>query len=128
MPMNADESSNTELIAHPARGRMLLLAAAVLWSTSGLFLKSPPLARIPQFERGPVLACYRALFAAAFLAPFVSRAAIRFRPALVPMSLSFAAMNLLFVTAMTRTTAGAAIFLQYTSTVWAFALGWFFFR
>lgn len=93
-----------------------------------MFLKSPPLERLPEFERGPVLACYRALFAAAFLAPFVSRDAIRFRPMLVPMSLSFAAMNLLFVTAMTRTTAGAAIFLQYTSTVWAFGLGWLFFH
>jgi hypothetical protein len=94
-----------------SRGRLLLLAAALLWSTSGLFLKSPPLAALPVETRGPVLACYRALFAAAFLAPFVRRGSIRFRPMLIPMVVSFAAMNVLFVSAMTRTTAAAAIFL-----------------
>jgi drug/metabolite transporter (DMT)-like permease len=31
-------------------------------------------------------------------------------------------MNVLFVTALTRTTAAAAVFLQYTSTGWAFLL------
>lgn len=105
------------------RGRLVLLVAAVLWSTSGLFLKSPPLAAIPDDVRGPIVACYRALFAAAFLIPFVRPRSVRFRPMLVPMVISFASMNVLFVTAMTHTTAAAAIFLQYTSTVWAFVFG-----
>lgn len=109
-----------------ATGRLLVLAAAVLWSTSGLFVKSPPLAAIPEAHRGPLLACYRALFAALFLLPFVRRRAIRWRPMLIPMVVSFTLMNALFVTAMTRTTAAAAIFLQYTSTVWAALLGWIF--
>lgn len=110
------------------RARLLLLAAAVLWSTSGLFIKSAPLAALPQPERGPILACYRALFAAAFLLPFVRWRLVRWRPMLVPMVFSFAAMNLLFVTAMTLTTAAAAIFLQYTSTIWAFVFGFVFLR
>ncbi len=110
------------------RGRLLVLLAAILWSTSGLFVKSPPLALLPEAERGPLLACYRALFAAAFLLPFVRRRSIRWRPALVPMVLSFTAMNVLFVTALTRTTAAAAIFLQYTSVVWASLFGLLFLR
>ena len=106
-----------------ARGRALLLAAALLWSLGGLLVKSPPLERLPLEYRGPVLACYRTLFAAAFLLPLVPWRAVRWRPMLVPMVLSFAAMNVLYVTAVTRTTAAAAIFLQYTATVLAFLFG-----
>jgi drug/metabolite transporter, DME family len=102
------------------RGRLMLIAAALLWSTSGLFVKSPLLAAIPQPGRGPILACFRALAAAAALAIFVRPRHVRWRPMLLPFVISFALMNLLFVTAMTRTTAAAAIFLQYTSTAWAF--------
>jgi drug/metabolite transporter (DMT)-like permease len=120
----AGEATNSEV----RRGRLLLLGAALLWSTSGFFLKSPPLASLPDETRGPVLACYRALFAAAFLIPFVRPRSVRFRPMLIPMAISFASMNFLFVTAMTRTTAAAAIFLQYTSTVWAFLFGFVFLK
>lgn len=104
-------------------GRGLLLAAAILWSTSGLLVKCPPMQAIPLDVRGPLLACYRVLFAAACLAPFVDWRRARFRPALVVMTLSYATMNVLYVSAVTRTTAAAAIFLQYTSTAWAFLLG-----
>ncbi|HUG93477.1 MAG TPA: DMT family transporter [Planctomycetaceae bacterium] len=114
-PSDSDSSS--------IRPRLLLLAAALLWSTSGLFVKSPPLERLPLDDRGPVLACFRALFAAAVLLPFVRRTHVRWRPMLIPTALSFAVMNLLFVIAMTRTTAAAAIFLQYTATVWAAVAG-----
>ncbi len=110
------------------RGRLLVVSAAVLWSTSGLFVKGGPLAALPVLERGPMLACYRALFAALFLLPAVRWKSVRWRPMLVPMVLSFAAMNVLIVTALTRTTAAAAIFLQYTSTVWAFVFGFVFLK
>jgi drug/metabolite transporter, DME family len=105
------------------RGRAMLVAAALLWSTSGAFVKSPPLAAIPQDVRGPVLACFRALSAAAVLTLFVRPRHARWRPMLMPLVVAFASMNLLFVTALTRTTAAAAVFLQYTSTVWAFLFG-----
>ena len=39
------------------------------------------------------------------------------------MAVAFAAMNGLFLTAMTLTTAAAAVFLQYTATPWSFLLG-----
>ncbi|MCH7989718.1 MAG: EamA family transporter [Planctomycetes bacterium] len=109
-------------------GRILLISAAIMWSTSGLFLKSPLMEELPLDSRGPVVACYRALFAAAVLIPFVRFGSIRWKPALVPMTILFAVMNLLFVTAMTRTTAAATIFLQYTSTAWAFLFGLLFLK
>ena len=71
---------------------------------------------------GPLLACFRALSAAVVLAFFVRPRHIRWRPMLVPFVVSFASMNVLYVTAMTRTTAAAAVFLQYTGTGWAFLL------
>ena len=108
--------------AQARRGKLLVVAAALLWSTSGAFVKSPPLAAIPQEARGPLLACFRALSAAAVLALFVRPRHVRWRPMLVPFVVSFATMNVLFVTALTRTTAAAAIFLQYTGTGWAFLL------
>src|SRR5215475_8893007 len=93
---------------HRTRDRLLLLAAAVLWSTSGLLMKSPPLEAIPVDERGPLVACFRALLAGLCLAPFVNWKQARFHRRMIPMAMAFAAMNFLFITAMTRTTAAAA--------------------
>ncbi len=107
----------------PWQGPGLILLAAVLWSTSGLFAKSPPLAEMPLDQRGPVIACIRAIFACLLLAPFVDRKRIRWRWALVPMTIAFAAMNLTYVSALTRTTAAAAIFLQNTAAIWTLILG-----
>ncbi|QGQ22882.1 EamA family transporter [Gimesia benthica] len=107
------------------RARLLVLLASVLWSLSGLFIKSPPFQSIPAEDRGLILACYRALFAGLFLLPLVRFRHMRWRPALIPLLVAFATMNLLFVTAMTRTSAAAAIFLQNTSVVWAMLFGYF---
>jgi drug/metabolite transporter (DMT)-like permease len=107
---------------------MLLLAAALLWSIGGLIAKSPPVQEIPLDHRGPILACYRALFAALSLAPFVRWRRVRWQPGLLPMALSYATMNVLYISALTRTTAAAAIFLQYTSAAWACLLGWLLLR
>lgn len=100
------------------RYRLVLVFAAVLWSLSGLFVKSPLLRDIPLDVRGPLLACYRVLFAGLLLLPFVRRRHIRWRPGLIPLVVAFSVMNVLYVTALTRTTAAAAIFLQYTATGW----------
>jgi DME family drug/metabolite transporter len=107
------------------RCRVMLIVAAVLWSLSGLFVKSPPLDAIPLEVRGPLLACYRALFAGAMFSLLVKRRSIRWRPGLVPMVGVFTAMNVLFVSSMTRTTSAAAIFLQYTATAWVALLSFF---
>ena len=97
------------------RSRLLMLGAAVLWSTSGIMVKSPAITDLPLAERGILLAFYRAVFATITLLPWLRPRAMRWRVALIPMVCSFAAMNLLYLTAMTRTTAAASTFLQYTS-------------
>ncbi len=100
------------------RGRLLILAAAVLWSLSGFFVKSPPLEALPDATAGPTIGLWRCAFAALFLLPFVRWRRLRWHPALVPMVLSFASMNLLLMWSMTRTTAANAILLQYTAPLW----------
>jgi len=124
LPDDSPTRSSAHSSAHSSarsstRGRWLLLGAAVLWSTTSLFVKSEAMGEI----KGPTLACLRALFAAVCLVPFLRRSAVRWRPGLIPMATAFAAMNVLFLTAMTLTTAAAAVFLQYTATPWTFLLG-----
>lgn len=104
-------------------GRCLVLVAALLWSTSGLFAKSPAFADWPITEsgfavRGPLLALWRAAFACLVLLPMVRRP--RWTPRLLPAVIAFAAMNFTFLTALTATTAANAIWLQYTAPAWVF--------
>lgn len=109
-------------------GRILLIAASLLWSISAILIKSPTMQAIPLAQRGMILACYRTLFAAAGLLPFVNWGRATLKPRLIPSAVFFAVMNVLFINAFTRTTAGAASFLQYTSTVWVFLFGWLLFK
>lgn len=122
---SVDETVADVAAGRQRRARWTLLLAAVLWSLSGVFIKSPLLSSLPVDSSGPILACWRALGAAAFLLPFVPFRKVRWRPGLIPMVVAFTVMNLLFITAMTRTTAAASIFLQYTATVWSAIIGYF---
>jgi len=111
-----------------ATGRLLILVAAVMWSTSGFFAKSPlfidwPLELAGMPVRGPLLAFWRALFATVILLPFVRRP--RWTPWLVPMVLAYAVMNYTFLNAMTLTNEANAIWLQHTAPVWVFLVGVF---
>lgn len=112
----------------PVDGRVLLIIAALLWSTGGLFMKSGPMRAIPLEARGPMLACYRVLFAALCVVPLVPWRTVRWRWQLLATALAYAVMNALYVSAVTRTTAAAAIFLQYTSAGWSYLLGWLLLR
>jgi drug/metabolite transporter, DME family len=102
------------------RGRLMVLGAAVCWSTSGALAKlaSPPMT---AFQ----VSGYRALFALLFLIvvlkpwrakPFFPRGKI------IPLSLIYSAMLVLFIFATLRTTAANAIFLQDTAPVWVLIL------
>jgi drug/metabolite transporter (DMT)-like permease len=103
-----------------------VLAAAVLWSSSGLFVKSPIFADWSEGVRGPLLAFWRATFAALVLLPMIRRP--RWRRELVPLTFCFTAMNVLYLTAMTLTTAANAIWLQMTAPWWVFVFGVLLFR
>lgn len=99
-------------------GRLAILLAALLWSTSGLFAKSPVFQSWNATERGLALAFWRAAFAALLLLPLARRP--RWRIELVPLTLAFAAMNVTFLSAMTLGTAANAIWLQSTAPFWVF--------
>lgn len=123
--MTAPLDSVAPLSSERLRGRLLVLAAAVLWSTSGFFAKAPLFEQWPLEHRGVQLAFWRALFACLFVLPLVRRP--RWHAGLVPMVLIFAAMNYTYLTAMTRTTAANAIWLQNVAPVWVFLVGVFVF-
>ncbi|MGQ9575842.1 MAG: DMT family transporter [Thermoguttaceae bacterium] len=99
-------------------GRLCVLGAALLWSSSGFFAKNPIFEAWPEHTRGTVLAFWRALFAAMILVPAIRQP--RWRPGLVPLAACFTLMNVFYLTAMARTTAANAIWLQYTSPWWVF--------
>lgn len=112
-------------------GRLLILIAAVMWSTSGFFAKAPWFADWPlQIEhlpvRGPLLAFWRVVFASLALLPFVRRP--RWTPKLLFMVAAYAIMNYTFLNALTLTTAANAIWLQNTAPAWVFLIGVFVFR
>jgi DME family drug/metabolite transporter len=97
--------------------RLLILAAAILWSTSGLFVKAPWFAG----WSGAALAFWRALFASLVLWPLVRRPEWTWK--LIPMALLFAAMNYGYLTSMSLGTAANAIWLQFTAPAWVLVLG-----
>jgi drug/metabolite transporter (DMT)-like permease len=99
----------------PVRGRLYVLAAAVLWSLSGVVTKSLALDAL-------TIAFYRGLFAGLVLVPVVPRTRRVFRPAMIPLGLVFGAMSGLYIAAVKATTAANAIFLQYTAAFWAIPL------
>ena len=106
---------------HATAGRLWIVLAAVMWSSSGLFAKAPIFDAWPAETRGVMLAFWRALFAGLLLLPLVRRPRWDFK--LVPLSLAFAAMNVSYLSAMTLTTAANAIWLQSTAPWWVCLVG-----
>jgi drug/metabolite transporter (DMT)-like permease len=105
---------------HPWRGRMLVIAAALLWSTSGFFMKAPFFEGWP----GPVLAFWRAAFAGLAMLPLVRRP--QWNGAMLPMVGCFAAMSYCYITSMSlmsASSAGNALWLQCTAPVWVLLVG-----
>jgi DME family drug/metabolite transporter len=95
---------------------MLVVAAALFWSTNGLFVKSGVFESWPSEQRGMLLALWRGLFAALVLVPLVR--APRWSWKLLPMCVAFLGMNICFLQSMVWTTAGNAIWLQNIAPVW----------
>jgi len=106
---------------HLRTGVLLLIAAAVLWSTNGLLIK---VLHDVNGQGGLTIAGYRSLIAAIALAPLAHR---RWRPIPTPgwvaaTVVTFTLMCTTFVLATTLTTAANAIILQYTAPAWVFVL------
>ncbi len=107
-------------------GRILILLAAFLWSTSGLFAKSPALAEIPQGDRAVCLTFWRAVFACLMVVFFIRRWQFDWR--MLPMAACFAVMTWTFISALVHIEAALAIWLQYLAPAWVVLFSWLFFR
>jgi drug/metabolite transporter (DMT)-like permease len=90
---------------------LFVLAAALLWSTGGLFIKATELS---AYE----LSFGRSLLAALTVGYFTRREGFRANWVTVVAAALYAALLLLFVMATKLTTAANAIFLQYTAPVY----------
>ncbi|HEX9242656.1 MAG TPA: DMT family transporter [Anaeromyxobacter sp.] len=97
------------------RSRLLLLAAAVLWSTAGAAIKSCGLDAL-QISGG------RSLVAGAFLLLAVRDARARPDRRVLLVAGTYAATVVLFVVATKLTAAGNAIFIQDTAPLWVLLL------
>src|SRR5437899_1748953 len=93
LPTNGDACSRAAIV----QGRLLIVLAALLWSTSGAFTKVLTKDTLLGLNDPPVapllIACLRVFFAAGVLAPTLRRRDISFRPAMLAMIACFAAMN-----------------------------------
>jgi drug/metabolite transporter (DMT)-like permease len=113
--------SATPSLAH---GRLCVVLAALLWSTSGAFTKVLTLETRLGLNDPPIspllIACLRVLFAGIVLVPTLRRRDVSFQPMMLVTALCFTVMNATFVSALALGTAANAIVLQYTAPMWMF--------
>jgi DME family drug/metabolite transporter len=94
---------------------LLVLGAALLWSTGGLFIKWTSLSAVE-------LTFGRSLLAAVTVALFTRHEGFRLNAMTALTCVLYAALLLLFVIATKWTTAANAIFLQYTAPIYVLVL------
>jgi drug/metabolite transporter (DMT)-like permease len=94
---------------------LFVLAAALLWSTGGLFIKWVTLS-------GLELSCWRSFFAIFTVALFTRHEGFGLNRVTAIASVLYAVLLILFVLATKETTAANAIFLQYTAPVYLLIL------
>ena len=98
---------------------LYLALAAILWSTSGLFVK------ILDWQPVSILAG-RSLFASIVFLIYLKRLPTRFSWWQVLAALMFILTQFLFITSTKLTTAANAIFLQYTMPIYVVLLAYWF--
>lgn len=103
----------TSVISPQAVGIALAASAALLWSTSGLFIKVLEVDAL-------LLVAVRSAVGCVALLPFVRPRALRWDPWLLVFVVAMAATNVAFVVATRWTTAANAIALQSTAPAWVF--------
>lgn len=100
---------------------LLVLGAAILWSTGGLFIKATHLSAVE-------LSFGRSLLAAITIAIVTRREGFGLNRVSAITSILYAALLILFVAATKLTTAANAIFLQYTAPVYVLILEPLFYK
>jgi drug/metabolite transporter (DMT)-like permease len=111
----------------PLAGRLLVVAAALLWSLSGAFnnfLNHPTALGLHEPRLDPMqVAVGRVFFAGLVLAPLVRPRDVRFRGVTIATMIAFALMNATYVPALTMGPSGVAVLFQYTAPIWIFLAG-----
>lgn len=100
---------------------LYLTLAAILWSTSGLFVK------ILNLQPISILAG-RSIFASVVFLIYLRRIPTRFNRWQLLAAGAFILTQFLFVTSTKMTTAANSIFLQYTAPIYVVMLGYWFLR
>lgn len=112
------------------RARIELIAAAVLWSLSSIFIRllsEPTPLGFHDPKLDPLqIAFYRSLFAGTALVVLLKRADVRVRPIMLAMVVCFATMSGLYLSALSLGPAANAILLQNTAPVWICLFAWAF--
>lgn len=116
-PASNEPAVPPTIVVKPWRGRLLVLASALLWSMSGFFGKSTHFDGWP----GGLLAFWRAIFASALILPLVRKPSWSWW--LVPMVICFVLMIWTYLTAMVNGLAATAIWLQSIAPVWVLIVG-----
>ena len=124
--MSNPDSNSRSVLSPIWKGRLLVIAAALMWSTSGFFAKAPIFDDWPEDSRGVLLAFWRALFAALVLVVMVRR--VQWTWKFIPMMIIFAFMNWTYLSGMVYCESTLAIWLQYTAPAWVFLISWVWFR
>ena len=104
------------LLESSVRNRLLLVAAALLFSTGGAAIKAATLT-------GWQVASFRSGVAALVLLAVVPEARRRWQWRMLPVAVAYAATLILFVLANRLTTSANAIFLQSTAPLYLLLLG-----
>ncbi len=109
----------------------MVIAAAVLWSTSSVFIRAlqqPTFLQIDEPALAPLhIAFYRSLFAGLAIIAFLRPRHLTWRPSMAGMVVAFGVMTALYISALARGSAANAILLQNTAPVWVYVLGVYFF-
>lgn len=100
----------------PVRNRLLLVSAALLFSTGGAVFKAITL-------NGWQVACFRSAIAALVMLAAIPESRRGWSWRIVPVGLAYAATLVTFVVANKLTTAANAIFLQSTAPLYLLLLG-----
>lgn len=119
--LRASRAAFFELPSH-RQGLLAVVAAALLWSSGGLFIKWVSIDALG-------ITMWRSLFAGVTIAALVRPgwvSPLRAGRLVWAMALSYAVMLVLFVSATRLTTAANAIFLQYTAPLYLLLMARFF--
>lgn len=109
------DNSNSLIKSAAASPLLLVLGAAILWSTGGLFIKAT---HLNPFE----VSFGRSLLATITIVIFTRKEGFGLNRISAITSVLYAALLILFVVATKMTTAANAIFLQYTAPVYVLIL------